>query len=48
LPKNITGQFGELFQVKAEPDELFLSTATVRDIELVSRLDSQTLRVDVN
>lgn len=47
LPKNITGQFGELFQVKAEPDELFISTATVNDIEIVSRLDSQTLRTDV-
>lgn len=47
LPRNITGQFGELFQVKAEPDELFISTATVNDIELVSRLDSQTLRTDI-
>ena len=47
LPRNITGQFGELFQVKAEPDELFISTATVNDIEIVSRLDSQTLRTDI-
>jgi hypothetical protein len=46
LPRTITGQFGELFQVKAEPDELFISTATVNDIELVSRLDSQTLKID--
>lgn len=47
LPKNVSGKFGELFQVKAEPDELFISTATVADIELVSRLDSQTLRTDI-
>ena len=46
LPRTITGQFGELFQVKAEPDELFISTATVNDIELVSRLDNQTLKID--
>ena len=29
LPKNTTGRFGEMFQVKAEPNELFLSTASV-------------------
>ena len=43
LPKNTSGKFGELFQVKAEPNELFVSTATVSDIEIVSRLDNQTL-----
>jgi len=43
LPKSSTGKFGEMFQVKAEPNELFLSTATVSDIEIVSRLDNQTL-----
>ena len=43
LPKNTAGKFGEMFQVKAEPNELFISTATVNDIEIVSRLDNQTL-----
>jgi hypothetical protein len=43
LPKNTSGKFGELFQVKAEPNELFVNTATVSDIEIVSRLDNQTL-----
>ena len=46
LPKNLSGTFGEMFQVKAEPNELFISTASVSDIEIVSRLDNQTLRVD--
>lgn len=46
LPKNLRGQLGELFQVKAEANELFLSTAKVTDIDIVSRLDNQTLRVD--
>lgn len=46
MPKNLSGTFGEMFQVKAEPNELFISTATVRDIEIVSRLDNQSLRVD--
>tara|TARA_R110001592_G_scaffold7953_3_gene43860 strand:+ start:2324 stop:6538 length:4215 start_codon:yes stop_codon:yes gene_type:complete len=43
LPKNTAGKFGEMFQIKAEPNELFVSTATVSDIEIVSRLDNQTL-----
>lgn len=46
LPKNATGRFGEMFQVKSEPNELFISTATVSDIEIISRLDNQTLRTD--
>ena len=46
LPKNTSGKFGEMFQVKAEPNELFLSTASVSDIEIISRLDNQTLRTD--
>lgn len=46
VPKNTSGTFGQLFQVKAEPNELFLNTATVQDIELISKIDSQTLRAD--
>ena len=47
LPKKNNGNFGEMFQVKAEPNELFINTATVQDIEIVSRLDNQTLRTDI-
>lgn len=43
-PVSNTSNFGELFQVKAEPNELFISTASVNDIELISRLDNKTLR----
>ena len=46
LPKNTSGSFGDLFQVKAEPNQLFLSTATVRDIEIIDKISSQTLRAD--
>lgn len=46
LPKRSTGRLGEMFQVQSEPNELFINTATVNDIEIVSRLDNQTLRVD--
>ena len=47
LPKNISGKFGELFQVKAESNELLISTASVNDIEIISRIDNQTLRADI-
>ena len=46
LPRSTSSKLGELFQVKADPDELFISTATVNDIEIISRLDNQTLRTD--
>jgi len=46
LPKNTAGSFGDLFQVKAEPNELFISTATVNDISIVEKITSQTLRTD--
>jgi hypothetical protein len=46
VPKNTSGTFGQLFQVKAEPNELFLNTAGVNDVEIISKIDSQTLRVD--
>lgn len=46
MPKDHQGKLGELFQVQAEPNELFISTATVNDIEIISRLDNQTLRTD--
>ena len=46
IPKNTSGKFGDLFQIKAQPDELFINTAKVSDIEIVSKISSQTLRVD--
>ena len=46
LPKNTAGNFGDLFQVKADPNELFISTATVNDISIVEKITSQTLRTD--
>jgi hypothetical protein len=46
LPKNTSGSFGDMFSVKAEPNELFASTATVADIEIVEKISSQTLRAD--
>ena len=46
LPKNTSGSFGDMFSVRAESNELFASTATVADIEIVEKISSQTLRAD--
>jgi hypothetical protein len=43
VPKNTSGVFGQGFQVKAQPNQLFVSTATVDDIEIISQIDAQTL-----
>ena len=44
VPKSTGGTFGDLFQVKCESDELFLSTAKVTDIDIVDKLTSDNLR----
>lgn len=46
IPKNTQGSFGDLFQIKAEPNQLFLNTAKVSDIEIIDKISSQTLRAD--
>jgi len=45
VPKQAESNFGNLFQVKAEPDELFLSVATVADVEVVKGFTEQNLKI---
>jgi hypothetical protein len=45
VPQKDDSVFGNLFQVKGEPDELFLSTATVGDITIVRNLTDTNLRI---
>ena len=45
VPNKDDSVFGNLFQVKGEPDELFLSTATVADIEIIRNLTDTNLRI---
>lgn len=45
VPQKAESVFGNLFQVRAEPDELFLSTASVSDVEIVRNLTETNLRV---
>jgi hypothetical protein len=45
VPSKADSVFGDLFQVKAEPDELFISTASVADIDIVRNLTDTNLRI---
>ena len=45
VPKNANSKFGNLFQIKAESNEIFISCATVDDIEIISNLNKTNLRI---
>ena len=44
VPKRATGVFGDLFQVKSDSDELFLSTASVDDIDIVDKITKENIK----
>jgi hypothetical protein len=45
VPNNANSQFGNLFEIIASPTEIFISTATVNNVSIVSNLTDQNLRV---
>jgi hypothetical protein len=45
LPKDTTQSFGDLYQVNSAPNEIFVSAATVDDIEIVDALTASQLRI---
>lgn len=45
VPNNANSQFGNLFEIISNPNELFLSTATVNNVQIVANLTEQNLRV---
>ena len=45
VPNNANAQFGNLFEIVAGPTELFMSTATVNNVQIVANLTDQNLRV---
>ena len=45
VPENLSSRFGNLFQIKATSEELFLSTAKVTDVEIVKGFTEQNLRI---
>jgi len=45
LPKDPTRSFGDLYQVNSAPNEIFVSAATVNDVEIVNGLTISQLRI---
>jgi hypothetical protein len=45
VPSNASSQFGNLFEIIAGPTELFMSTATVNNVQIIANLTDQNLRV---
>jgi hypothetical protein len=45
VPLNEEAKFGTLFQIRAEPDEIFLSTARVSDVQVVRNYTQTNLRI---
>ena len=43
VPRNNSGVFGDLFQIKAESNEFFVNTAKVSDIEIIDKITKTTL-----
>lgn len=45
VPTNASSQFGNLFEIVASSNQLFLSTATVNNVSIVANLTDQNLRL---
>jgi hypothetical protein len=45
VPNSANSQFGNLFEIVATPNELFMSTATVNNVQIVANYTNQNLRV---
>jgi hypothetical protein len=48
LPRQITQSFGSLFEIQSRVDEIFVSGATVDDIEIVTAISASELRIPVD
>jgi hypothetical protein len=48
LPRQQSQAFGSLFEIQSKPDEIFVSGATVDDIEIVSSITSAEIRSSSN
>jgi len=48
LPRQTDQVFGSLFEIQSKPDEIFVSGATVDDIEIVASITAAEIRVGAN
>ena len=45
VPLSAAGQFGDLFEIASNPDEIFISSAKVTDVQIITSLSSNELRL---
>lgn len=48
LPRQTSQAFGSLFEIQSAPDEIFVSGATVDDVEIVSAISANEVRASIN
>lgn len=48
IPRQTTQAFGSLFEIQSGPDEIFVSGATVDDVEIVSAITASEVRASIN
>lgn len=46
VPRSSSSSYGSLQEIKAESDEIFISSATVDDVEIISAITAERLRAD--
>jgi len=46
IPRQLSQEFGSLFEIKSRPDEIFVSSATVDDIIIISELTANEINAD--
>jgi len=45
VPLDLNKRFGDLYEVRSQPNEIFANAATVNDVEVVDSLTASTLRI---
>jgi hypothetical protein len=48
VPRQETQVFGSLHEIKSNPDEIFISCATIDDLEIISNITAQNIRASGN
>ena len=48
VPQDAPSLFGNLFQVTPEPDELFISSAKVADVQIIDQITATNLRIGIS
>jgi hypothetical protein len=48
VPRQVSQTFGSLFEIQSRSDEIFVSGATVDDIEIITAITASEIRADLN